>query len=546
MATTASKPVFVDFSIGEVPLIKIEEKSPEPKSFVYTIHVKGPDGLPFMPPVEIENPASAKSIEWVVTRAMSTQEGFAYGLDDRPYLWAGNHWVESENWMTNLSTSIDALINTGALSTRASKCFYNRMRAVWAMQNRPRLALKPFGLCMGIPLSDKVLIIKEDGGVDLVDHKPEHQNMRFLPIAAQDVIDEFLEFHYPRQKEPLLFQFFRTTLSPDQLTTIQRWFGMHLVLHQIGRPQKMLYMHGSGGNGKGVIVDLLKCLITADAVADLRLRDLQKSSNIELLVGKLAMIGAESSAETDNEALKSIVSMETVSIDPKYRDPYNFTPACLVTQASNFEPHFDDESDAMVRRVIALDMTFKPKTDDDVIPDIMEKVRTDEYALLIAFALQGAMDVVKAGTIVVPVSVKEHSEHVVRKVSSVDRFMDIFEYGNFEVAEEELYVGYTIYCKRQQLKVIPKREFYKGLVTRLDRKHTPYDHRERAPHYVAQVMISERNTQVLLAPQIKELETVPIYLGFRIREGEFGPPIGQAIPKSRRDVSDYVHLASLS
>ena len=546
MVKKKSAPVFVDYSIGQVPLVKIEESSSEPDSYLYTVHVARPDGTPFMEPVEIENPALAKSIEWVVARAMAAQGCLAYGLDERPYLWAGNHWVESENWMKTLSTSMDALINTGILATKASKCFYNRMRSIWSMEDRPPLALKPFGLCRGIPLADKVLIISGEGTVSLIDHKPEHQNMRFLPIAAQDVIDEFIELGSPKDKEPLLFKFFRTSLSVDQLATIRQWFGMHLVLHQIARPQKMLFMHGRGGNGNGVIIDLLKCLITTDAVADLRLKDLQKSSNIELLVGKLAMIGAESSAAvTDNEALKSIVSMETIQIDPKYRNPYNFTPECLVTQASNPPPHFEGDYEDMVRRVIALNMTYKP-VDADIIPDIMAKVQAHEYALLVAFALQGAIEVVNAGGIEVPKSIAEYSARVVRPVSSIDRFMDIFEYGNFEVADEELYVAYNVYCRRQQLKLSPKREFYDGMVRRLERNGNPFDHREKAAHYIAQVMIGEGNTQVLLAPQIKDLATVPIYLGFRIREGEFGPAIGQAIPKMRRELSDYVHLASIA
>lgn len=548
MAKAISKAVFVDFSIGEVPLLKIVETSPESGSFVYTIQVLKPDGEPFMPPVAIPNPASAKSIEWLVARAMASRAELAYGLDDRPYLWVGNHWVESENWMTALSTSMDALINTGTLLSRAAKCFYNRMRTVWDMENKPRLELRPFGLCRGIPLADKVLLITAEGGIQEIEHAPEHQNMRFLPIQSQDVINEFIELEQPKNKEPLLFRFLRTSLTPDQIITIQRWFGLHLVLHQVPRPQKMLFMHGEGGNGKGVVIDLLTCLITSDAVASVRLRDLQKSSNIELLVGKLAMIGAEASAVTDNEILKSIVAMEPIPIDPKYRNPYKFTAQCLVTQASNPEPRFDDVSEAMVRRVIALNMTFLPKTGDEIIPDIMEKVKANEYPLLMAFALKGAIEVVTAGKIVVPESVLEHSERVVRPVLPVDRFMDILEYGNFEVADEELYAAYNIFCSKQQLRISPRREFLHDLEKRFVRQTVPFERREDVTGYIASSMINEKGVSVMLVPQLRELKKVDLFFGFRIKEGAFGTPIGQPIstkPK-RRNIPDFEHLNAIA
>ena len=548
MAKENTKAVFVDFSIGDVPLIKIVQTSPDPETFVYTIHVQKPDGAPFMPPVTISNPASAKSIEWLVARAMAARAELAYGLDDRPYLWVGNHWVESESWMAALSTSMDALINTGTLISRAAKCFYTRMRTVWAMQNNPRLQLRPFGLCRGIPLQDKVLLITTEGVIVEIDHAPEHQNMHFLPLIAQDVINEFIELQDPKEIEPLLFKFLRTSLTPDQISTLQSWFGLHLVLHQVARPQKMLFMHGEGGNGKGVIIDLLKCLITEDAVASLRLRDLQKSSNIELLVGKLAMIGAEATAVTDNEILKSIVAMETVPIDPKYRDPYNFTPECLVTQASNAVPRFDDDSDAMVRRVIAINMSFQPKKESDLIQDIMEHVKAKEYPLLMAFALKGAIDVVTQGRIIIPKSVAEHSESVVRPVRAVDRFLDILEYGNFEVADEELYMAYSIYCRKQQLQITPKSNFYSDLVKRFVRKGTPFERRPDVTGYMTSSMINEKGVSVMVVPQLKELKKIDLFFGFRIKEGEFGTSIGQPIstkPK-RREIPDFEHLNAIT
>ncbi len=526
----------IDHAVGPQPFFHIQEAAqPGGTSFTYTITVSKPDGSALMQPFSIVDPVGPRTIAFATAQAMSKEAGLAYGYDDQPYLWLGNRWANADAWMKALSTSMDGLLGTGHLAGKNSRCFYNTMLALWNATSRRPLELKPFGRCEGIPVEDAVIVISSTGDPHAVAHAPDHQNLHVLPVKAREVIDAYMELVMGLPNESLLMRFLTTSLTDAQLIAIRRWFGLHLVVHRVGNPEKMLYMFGPGGNGKSVVVGLLRGLLSDDAVAALRLDDLKTPAKVELLVGKLAMIGAEATAATDNELLKSIVSWEELTVNPKFRDPYPLKPQCLVTQASNPAPRFNDDSDAMVRRVIAIEMEFQPSTAERVV-GIAEKVKATEYPLLVAFALQGATEVIEAGTIVVPADVAEFSARVVRPIRAVDRFVQLLEYGAFEVADDELYAAYCLTCQRQRLPLRPKAEFLDELVDRLARGGTIFVRRSKAVHYSPQVHITDRGERALLVPQLKAAKSVDIFLGLRIAEGDFGPPIGQHIHEKRRDV----------
>ena len=554
----------VDTSIGAQPYISIKTSlSGHGDGRRYELTVTKTDGTVLMPPVEIENPLDATSVAFVLSKAMANVNTLSYGYNNAAYLWEGNRWVSGDAWMKTLSHSMHGLMRTGEYSSKASKCFYNTMRAAWLSSGRPSLELKAFGKCLGVPLENSVLNVIphehikkmpvselrqhpalwdfETESPKALDkdifsgdpHQPSNGSMHVLPVLVQAVIKEAIALANDERNDSLLMSFLRSSLDPDQRITLQRWFGLHLVVHRVGNPQKMLFMYGPGGNGKGVIVGLLRALLTDDAVATLNLKDLTVSSNLEMLVGKLAMIGSEGKAETDNELLKTLVAWEIINVNPKYRDPFQLLPQCLVTQASNPPPHFDDDSDAMVRRVIALEMLHQPKSP---IVGLVDRIKTDEYALLVAWAMQGALEVLRAGTIVVPDTVASHSAQIVRPIRTVDRFVTLLEPGNFEIADDELYAAYTLSSKRQGLAISPKAEFLDDLCVRLDRARITYIRRAKATGYLAQKHVNDQQKQVALVPQLLEAKSADLFMGFRISEGPFGQAIGQVIPSNRREV----------
>lgn len=480
-----------------------------------------------------------QSIVFVVARALVAEPTFAYGYNNLPYLWMGNRWEDVDGWLRALSASMHGLIRTGEFNSKSSRCFYNSMLSAWVSSARPVLELKPFGKCQGVPVEDGVLVISKDGSIEYALHDSANQNLHFLPVKMAEVNDEYVELTLGLRSNSLLENFLNSSLNDDQRDVLQQWFGLHLVVHRVGNPERMVYMHGLGGNGKGVVVGLLKALVTENAVGNLRLNDLSTASNLELLTGKLAMIGSESGPPvTDHEILKTIVSWESLNVNPKYRDPFSLRPTCLVTQASNLTPHFNDDSDAMVRRVIALNMTHKSGSLTRVV-SLVTKIPELEYPLLVAWSLIGATRVIEAGTLIVPESVETYSARVVRPVRTVDRFLEVLEYGQFEISEDELYKAYSLHSKAQGLAIRPKSEFFEDIMLRLDRERILYMRRLKATGYEAQRYINEKQVHAVLVPALLAAKQINLFMGFRIAEGHFGQAIGQPIPASRRDVPAF-------
>jgi P4 family phage/plasmid primase-like protien len=578
--------VVLDTTIGEVDHLTISQAlSKDGLGKTYTTAITGPTGEPLMPPIVHENPLDVTSMTFVIARTLARLEELTYAYNSVPYFWDGRKWAPADGWLHALSNSFHGLLRTGEFSGKGSKCFYSSMRANWLSTQRPALKLSPYGTTGGVPMKNGVLnlypreyvqrmtrqereaigpcagftedgtpdespgaygLLPKDPGFDLitgVPHVPSDGNVHIVPADVTEVILSMGELAAGGRKDSLLARFLDSALDADQQSIIQQWFGYHLVLHRIPKQEKMVYLYGTGGNGKGVLIGLLRGLVTDDAVATLSLKDLKISANLEALAGKAAMIGAEGTPETDNELLKTIVSWEKLQVNPKYRDPFDLLPMCLVTQASNPPPEFKDDSDAMVRRVIAVQMRFKAK-DDNRVTDLARRVLKDEYPLLVAWALNGAQEVLRAGGLVIPKSVAEHSEQVVRPVRSVDRFMPLLEFGNFEVADDELYAAYTLSSKKQGItRIEPRREFFESLLLRLERSGNSYTRRMKAKGYPPQSHINESQQLVALCPQLLGVSSCELFLGFRVREGPFGPAIGQKIPTSgefkRRDVPDF-------
>lgn len=555
--------------------------SPDGRSLTFQIQVFRPDGTPLIEPVTSEDPVDTTSITFAVSRVMARFEGLTYAYNGVPYLWDGSKWTPAEGWLHALSHSFHGSIRTGELTTKTSKCYYNTMRAAWLAAQREPLKLSPYGVTGGIPMKDGVLSLypreyvmrlsddaraaiglchgfdekgnpdashgafgplPPDPGSDLISvipPTPADGNVHLVPTNVLGVIRNMGRLAAGECQDSVFVRFLNSALDADQQNIIQQWFGYHLVLHRIPKQEKMVYLYGTGGNGKGMLISLLRGLLTNDAVATLSLKDLKISANLEALAGKAAMIGAEGTPETDNELLKTIVSWEKLQVNPKYRDPFDLQPMCLVTQASNEAPEFKDDSDAMVRRVLAIEMKFRA-TDQNRITDVASRVLRDEYPLLVAWALNGAQEVLRAGALVVPKSIREHSEQVVRPMRPVDRFMGLLEFGNFEVADDELYAAYVLSSKKQGIvKIEPRREFFASLDIRLQRSGNLFQRRSKATGYPPQKHINEFQQIVALCPQLLEVTSCDLFLGFRIAEGPFGPAIGQRIPETRRGVENY-------
>jgi hypothetical protein len=520
---------------GPQDFLKIR-RSKAPKTG-YEIEVLGPDKA-HLYSLESAEIRDKTSIVVMLAQEMSRDKNFGFGRDQLPYRWTGNHWMPVERWLTSLDYSMHALIRTAVNRRMTSDSLAFEALSAWQANSTyplEGLDLRAFGDCPGIPFSDNVLTLSP-GSWKVEPHAAKYFNTRVLSLNANTAGECYIGMSMGSYDDLMLVKFLRSTLDEEQQIVFRRWLGYHLVSGRIPNAEKMLYLWGSGGNGKSQLLWLIRSLLGIDACAELRLPDLRVSANIEKLVGKVAMIGSEATTGTDLETLKSLISREPLNCNPKYRDPFTVTPECLVSQSSNYPPEFGEKSDAMMRRTVALHLKSSFLDDSTRKEDIAQAIIKEEYALLVGLALWGAEELIDAGRFFIPAAITQQSNEAVAGGNQVHDLADVLEFGPYEIAMPELYDCYVRWCRDEgRTRNMMPRKTLLAEVERLagSRKRIVMQHK-KATHYEPQHWVDDIGHRALVHPKLTELSRIDIICGVRVRADAFGAAVGQAIPASRQ------------
>lgn len=524
MAKIERPPVQLDHSAGAQQYLQIwyEYNEHVTSPHHYEITVKDDAGTPLPGcPISSTEIVDRTSLAILVAQHIAKDERFAFGMDSQPYWWAGNHWKKAEKWMRSLDFSMHALAHTGHQKRDANSLSALTMAAWRAITDYPLegVDLRPFGKGKGIPFEDFLVTDMGPGRRYAARaHEPKNGNTRVLPITFNAALKALEILESGAADDSLLMKFLRSSLDDVQFELLQRWFGYHLVMNAVPNAEKMLFMWGKGGNGKGQILWLIRELVGEDACAELQLADLETPSTLELLINAVAMIGGEATTDTEKETLKRLISREPMTCRPKYRDPYRIKPECLITQASNPAPAFDDKSDAMMRRVIAIELT-KSFTDElTKVEDVAFQIAAREYPLLAGFALGGAFKIMETGRFSVPAAIAEKSNVLVASGNPYEQFGKRLEYGPYEVSIAELYIAYKRWVLDEDKgKPDSKREFQMHIERQFAKSKAEVVENRSQGYTPSRWSLNGINA--LVAPDMKGKRPA-VYQGVRLNDGD--------------------------
>lgn len=147
----------------------------------------------------------------------------------------------------------------------------------------------------------------------------------------------------------------------ESILTLQKWFG-YLLTPDMSL-QKILFIIGQKRSGKGTIINVLRALLGAHAVATPTLSSLGQQYGLVSLIGKTSAIIADarmpdkSDESVITERLLNITGGDPVDIQRKFKtDLENFNLSCRFTLFSNLLPRLRDTSAVFVSRCIFLPM----------------------------------------------------------------------------------------------------------------------------------------------------------------------------------------------
>lgn len=252
--------------------------------------------------------------------------------------------------------------------------------------------------------------------------------------------------------------------SASKAAILQEYFG--LCLTKEVRYCKALFMLGEGRNGKSTVLYILENIVGEQNKCSIPLDKLSDFHYVANLLNKLVNISIEtnSKAEVYDAMFKSITSGDSVTADPKYRNPFTFRPYCKLIYALNNMPRVNDKTDAYFRRLLILKFNkqFSGIDDNKGLKDELMR----EIDGIFLWCLEGYRRLKERGDFSIgediQTEINEHRKENNNVIVFVEEECERDTWN--QVSKDELYQAYKRWCHENSHQSLSKIRFGKELV----------------------------------------------------------------------------------
>lgn len=247
--------------------------------------------------------------------------------------------------------------------------------------------------------------------VHLGKHDPDC-NIRYC-INAELPSDE----EWDKAESSLFFKFINVALPDGEVQDmVQDYIGYTLLGDT--RFQTAILFLGTGANGKGTLMKIVKALHHRVAAADLAALD---NFGMQQLIGASLVLIDElpvGNLRGNEQKAKSLISGDSININRKYRDPIEFTNTAKFIISGNHIPKGLDRSFGMWRRLKVVNFnTTIPEDQRDGL--LHEKIIANELGIVLKWALDGLIRLLDRGHFTEPQAVKNQIRMAQVQSSSV-------------------------------------------------------------------------------------------------------------------------------
>lgn len=178
---------------------------------------------------------------------------------------------------------------------------------------------------------------------------------------------------------------------------------------QLLQPRAVILKGETAENGKSQILDLMRGMLPAGAIATIPAARMADERHIVGLAGKLLNASDElsSSSAIASDTFKAIVTGEPVSGRDVYRSRVEFRPTAQHVFATNVLPAFQGGMDRGVLRRLLVIPFNRTIPVEERIERIGQRIATEEPDSLLSFAVGGASRVVRQRKFTIPASCVE-------------------------------------------------------------------------------------------------------------------------------------------
>ncbi len=219
------------------------------------------------------------------------------------------------------------------------------------------------------------------------------KTMKLIPHSTDFRFVQKLPINYnPKAKCPKIIEFFNDVCKPEDIDTVQEMFGY--ILYRSYEVSAAFILYGTGRNGKGVTLKLLRKMLGRRNISSRKLHEITNDVFAKAdLYGMLANICGEMDDKVLNETanLKELTGGDVVTAQRKYFGSFQFENYAKLIFNTNKIPKTKDGSFGFYDRMRIIEFTKifnanNPLTDSR----LFEKLNIEpELEGLIVWALEG-------------------------------------------------------------------------------------------------------------------------------------------------------------
>lgn len=301
-----------------------------------------------------------------------------------------------------------------------------------------------------IPVENGVLW--RENSYKLLPHSPFFLYTFRLPVkwdqnATCPRIEKFISEVVAEENQPILYEIPASCL----LMSSNYHFAYMLV--------------GSGSNGKSTYLTLVEKLLGKENIANVALQDLIRDKfKAYQLVGKLANIYADlpKYAIYDTGKFKVLTGGDRVTVERKYKDPFEARITARMIFSANELPEVNDRTYAFWRRWIVVEFPnqFPPN------PDLIEELTTEEELSGFFNKVLEALTRIEIKGPTKNETVEKIMEEWMSRSNSVYAFVKerIEKDPKSYEAKDDVYAAYVEYCEENELPALAKNKFSQELM----------------------------------------------------------------------------------
>ncbi len=231
---------------------------------------------------------------------------------------------------------------------------------------------------------DKNYINLENGMLDLKammleNHNPKHYSTIRIP-----------SIYNPDAICPIFDKFLQEIMDGDieRIANIQEQLGYFLTGHTLA--EKFFFWFGTGANGKSLLSRVAQLICGEENVVNVSIDNLGDKFGLARLPHKTLSISNENGRVTNNQSIqnmKAIASGDSLNINVKYQDGFDYAPICKLVFLMNDLPEISDNTEGASRKthILPFNRTFKSSEQDKFLYNKLES----EVEGILASALRG-------------------------------------------------------------------------------------------------------------------------------------------------------------